>query len=451
MAPPLQVQALNGRHRSSLRRSFRLGWQRSFHKARAEGQLLAHLCLPGSLDSGDQEHHTQRRVAVLSAALLGFFASWRPLKLRVARALGAPVTMPLEWRDDAFHLHYCVGDGASKRCFWATADTGSPFLLVPRCLRKDCARYCKRWGCYSGQGKPSGMPDTYEGFASGLVEVQWRKGASLSFPDGTSERGAPATLSNLNFGVQGRTISMGGTSKSVFFGLVREHMLDIKPSFLEQTDFYSLGVDLRQVGRETLTLSPSRLVSAREEYLQLVDPTQWGDPIRHYAAIATSVRVGGVLLSASSSRGDAEGDEPRRVLCVFDTGTTGTSMTRSMHDEYWNITRQLAATGVKVSEARRMEVSFEMSSGRDLNLGMFMGRHPAYGSGLDQVSPVDELCWAGVGPPASLARYRVPGGVANRERPFEDVVFLGLGFLMGRRLAIDTESGRLSISRLPEA
>mmetsp|Transcript_137312 Transcript_137312/g.426673 ORF Transcript_137312/g.426673 Transcript_137312/m.426673 type:complete len:128 (-) Transcript_137312:109-492(-) len=122
-------------------------------------------------------------------------------------------------------------------------------------------------------------------------------------------------------------------------------------------------------------------------------------------------------------------------------------MTRSMHDDYWSITRQLASRGQRVSDARQLEVSFELSSGRRLSLDMSMGRHPAYGSSLDLVSPVDELCWAGVGPPASLERYRVPGGVSNPERPFEDVLFLGLGFLVGRRLVIDTERGRLGISR----
>lgn len=121
-------------------------------------------------------------------------------------------------------------------------------------------------------------------------------------------------------------------------------------------------------------------------------------------------------------------------------------MTRSAHDDYWSIVRQLATNGVQVSTARQLEVCFELSSGRDLTLDMFLGRHPSYGSDLDQVSPLDEVDWAGVGPPASLARYRVPGGAEQRKRPFEDVLFLGLGFLVGRRLAVDIDSGRLTIS-----
>ena len=363
--------------------------------------------------------------------------------------------MPLEWRGGAFCFRYRVGSsieaargdpGTTAGTFWGVADTGSPFMLLSKCLRRDCPSYCERWGCFSSEGRPSGLPDTLEGYASGLNEVQWREGASLAFPDAVPTGGAqaePVVLSNLSFGVQGRVIGNGGTGDGVFFGLVRDRMDDIRTSFMEQTPFRSLCIDLRSPGREMLTLSDAGLQSLGVEGIPLVDPRQWGDPVRHYSAIATRFRVGGMELAADSSRG------PRKVLCIFDTGTTGISMTPGLHDAYFETAAKVAQAGagrVPFSEARRLELDFELPGGGEKTLEMYRGRHPVYGNGLDIVTPVDEVAWAGIGPPASLANYKVPGGVASKERPFTDVALVGLGFLVGRQIEIDAERSTMRFS-----
>jgi len=371
-----------------------------------------------------------------------------------AKVVSQKVVVPLQWREGAFCFRYYVAntaeaarDGAAGALssYWGVADTGSPFMLVARCLRKDCPSYCASWGCFQGEGRLTGIPDSFEGYASGLNEMQWRRGTTLTFPDASPA--GEVFGGDLRFGVQGRIIGAGGTGNGVFFGLVRDRMEDVQPSFLEQTDFASLGIDLQKPGAEALTLSSDNLMQPSDDVLALVDPRQWGDPIRHYAAIARSINVGGEELLVDGSR-----QQSRRVLCIFDTGTTGASMTPSLYEQYLNTVRRHAQQGETLAQARQLVASFVQDGGREMSLELLRGRHPAYGSALGLVTPMEEVAWAGIGPQASLANYRVPGkqGVAaaasDFQRPFDDVMFLGLGFLIGRKLTIDAVGGRLAIT-----
>ncbi|CAK0893585.1 unnamed protein product [Prorocentrum cordatum] len=126
-------------------------------------------------------------------------------------------------------------------------------------------------------------------------------------------------------------------------------------------------------------------------------------------------------------------------------------MTRELHSAYFSLAGEIARRRPELgfTRARRLEFVFELQSGRELVLDMCMGRHPSYGLGLDIVTPIDEVAWAGVGDRESLASYRQPaatGGVAAQPRPFDDVAFLGLGFLVGRSMAVDTERGLLTVT-----
>lgn len=125
-------------------------------------------------------------------------------------------------------------------------------------------------------------------------------------------------------------------------------------------------------------------------------------------------------------------------------------MTPGLYQAYFDTARQVAAAGkvrLGFTQARKMEVVFSLSPDKHLTLDMFMGKHPAYGFGLDTVTPIDELAWAGVGPAESLANYRLPDGsrVAG-SFPFDDVMLLGLGFLVGRSFRIDTKQGCVAFS-----
>lgn len=465
--------------------------QAQLHQPRialASHDCVAQECTSG-LGFGDAALPRRRPLLAAAAsaaacAALGA-AGRRPARARGGGAggderLASRVTVPLLWREGAFGFNYSLierrADGVNTgSSFWGVADTGSPFLLVGRCLRRDCPEYCSQWGCFAGNGVPFGLKDTVEVYVSGEARVEWRRGVDLAFlganaaPEGAAPEGAALAARDLVFGVQNEVAGRGGTGNGVFIGLVRSHAADIRPSFLEQTPFTFLAFDLRTPGREALTL----LAAPRSGWrfggaealltpveggvvgtLRMVDPQAWGDPVSHYAVITTAVVVGGRRLPPVAAEGDVaeEGRRPRRVLCIFDTGTTGVSMTPGLHAAYYNEAMKSAAAGsIPFSQARRLEFVFEQEGGGELVLDMFAGRHPQYGPGLDLVTMVEEVAWAGIGDPQSLSSYRSPdgrtalGGDVAQGLPFDDVAFLGLGFLLGRRLVFDATGRRLAI------
>lgn len=270
------------------------------------------------------------------------------------RSPESKVLIPLHWEAGGFYLYYSLhGQNSNKardnRRIYAVADTGSPFLLVAKCLRKDCATYCAEVGCFEGEGQPSADPVTLEGYASGLVEVEWRSKGQISFPEATTE-GSGVELSSLRFGVQGRVVGFGGTGKAVFFGLIRDHKPNIQASFLEQTPSLLEQAD---VGERRHT-SKSEVGGPKKEDVSILQTmttlrscfrewTGWGDPVKHYAALAT-LRVGGKAVTTKSSSG--------KVLVIFDTGTTGASLTTSLYDAYLRVARQSASSGMSWSQVQ---------------------------------------------------------------------------------------------------
>eukprot|EP00929_Paragymnodinium_shiwhaense_P108282 TRINITY_DN74609_c0_g1_i1.p1 TRINITY_DN74609_c0_g1~~TRINITY_DN74609_c0_g1_i1.p1 ORF type:complete len:463 (+),score=33.13 TRINITY_DN74609_c0_g1_i1:95-1483(+) len=398
-------------------------------------------------DSGLPVHarRTTALLAALAVALGTSFSSSRRAKA-LAQAPAGPsnVVVPLKWFPGGFFIRYSIRrtskpSKGTVTAFLGVADTGSPYLLVAKCLRTDCPNYCGKWGCFDGeQGRRTNEASTFEGYASGLIEMEWREGGVLQFLDAV---GPSPAIPELKFGVQGRNIGFGGLGEGVDFGLIRDHMVDVRTSFLEQTPYTSMVFDLRAPGSETLTFAEKSAIRPGEDYVPLVDTRIWGAGCRYYAAVAKEIRVGGQVLP----QGPAWGEGTRSVLCVFDTGTTGASMTESMYEAYTDMAKYVMRRGGSMAQARKIEVTLGLASGKDLTLGMYMGEHPSYGFGLDLVTPIQELAWAGVGPAESIKNYRVPEGVSVQPRPFEDVLMLGLGFFIGSSVAIDTIDGRLSI------
>ncbi|CAJ1328991.1 unnamed protein product [Effrenium voratum] len=166
-----------------------------------------------------------------------------------------------------------------------------------------------------------------------------------------------------------------------------------------------LTVDLRHPGRETLELAAERPVALGEasRTIKLEDPQRWGDPVKHYCAVAT-VRIAGQVQELNAA------DTPGVAVVL-----------------------QACTSNVELDRLRREDTPRQR------------GKHSAYGIGLDLVTPIDEMAWAGVGPSESIANYKVPGG-AHDERPFEDVMLMGLGFLVGKKLAVDTVRDELTVT-----
>eukprot|EP00971_Amphidinium_carterae_P148624 2946657-Amphidinium_carterae.1 len=74
-------------------------------------------------------------------------------------------------------------------------------------------------------------------------------------------------------------------------------------------------------------IDSGRVSSASNNVLKLLDTRCYGGPVRHYAAVASSVKVAGEPMS-------------RRVLCIFDTGTTGLALTEGAFNAYFGTVRK---------------------------------------------------------------------------------------------------------------
>lgn len=201
---------------------------------------------------------------------------------------------------------YCTVFEVDGQPFRAVIDTGSPFLTV--------AGSCtKRWGCYTGQGAPADLPDTYERYEGREGNVHWRRGY-VTMGEGRGRFGGQLTFGVLSDELVGRP---GG----VFLGLVKREAAGIRPSFLSQTHFVAFRLDLRDEPR--LDLSSAPLVPSDANAMPLVDLRPMGSPVEHYAVRASRLSVDGSELTLGDGR---------PVYAIFDTGTTGLAMSVGLWD-----------------------------------------------------------------------------------------------------------------------
>ncbi|CAJ1340769.1 unnamed protein product [Effrenium voratum] len=321
--------------------------------------------------------------------------------------------LPLEFERGAFLLTFRV-EGFSFR---GVADSGSPFLLVAACVgarlaAKRCTEYCDRYGCSRTHvGRPSGLDDNVVSFAGAYARAIWRKGnvqlGSQSFDDVT-------------FGVLGETQSFGGNAGGPNFGLIKTAATqdaEIRPTFLGQTPFRSLAFDFRDLARPVLELAEAdrSIASSR---VGLIDLRSFGAGVEYYAVELRALLVDGVDILP-----DAKG-----VVGILDTGTTGLALPRDLF---------VAFDAVKRATARQVGIraagNVEARIGSDVTLHLRRGRVEGLGGvSVDVVTPLEE--------DAGSVFLRAEMADARRGQPTERplVVFLGLAFLLGLRVEIDT-------------
>lgn len=295
--------------------------------------------------------------------------------------------------------------------FRAVVDTGSPFFTV--------AGSCtKRWGCFAGEGTASDLKPTWEVFAAKEGIVKWRQGL-ITFPNATGS--AAAALGAVPGIRGGLPLTFGVLSSSlvsrpggVFLGLVRERELDIRPTFLGQTDFVSLRIDLSR-RLKSLTLSRTPLLpplpasASSLPAAPLVDLRPYGDPVQHYACVASEV--------VSNNRALETGG--KKVYVIFDTGTTGFTMSRELYEE------ELSATA---NRPRRKEDKHPWADVRV--------RFPAEDGSILEVRASDPITTPVDVPWPSFDAH---------------LLIVGLSFLEGSVLTIDNASKRLSVDQTRRA
>lgn len=200
-------------------------------------------------------------------------------------------TLPMSLEGGTYVAAWTIGDSALR----GVVDTGSPFLTTMRA--------CDSWGCVrAGDVSFEAFDSTFETY--GLqIDGQTRWFAGRRAKVGNFE------FDELVFAVSS---DVRGANAAPFFGLVKytNRERGIRPSFLEQTDIASVGLDF--IG-ETLTLSRESVVDPREPgVLRMVDLRVLGAPVYHYAAVCDELFINGERFQTE-----------KPIYVVFDSGTTG--------------------------------------------------------------------------------------------------------------------------------
>lgn len=333
--------------------------------------------------------HTTRRGVFLSSFLAA--CTIRPSssvgeELQVGENLSTTsLTVPLISTGRELLVYYRV-DGS---LFRAVLDTGSPYLMIPG----SCGKIAKsKSGCYKGQGVPSGLSPTKEGFYGFSGDMEWRK-APFTFVNAT---GSPAIGPPLTtFGVASESIM----KPYVFFGMIRDIDKNLRPSFLGQTSVQSFQIDLKSKPKR-LTLSTIPMITNDSDYVPLTSDLRrrFGDRVGHYTACAQSIHANGIRVAA----------DRKPIYVIFDTGVTGMVVSKELYVERYRAAiekREKAVWG-------DVKVSFLTSQGRTVD--------------LSASKPITTI----IEPKRSWNKFR------------GHLIVLGLAFLCDNQLTIDIDEER---------
>ena len=344
-------------------------------------------------------------------ALCGFCGAGAALAPAPARATRPTLAvLPLAPCGGGLAATYRV-DGAMFR---GVVDTGSPFLLVDG----TCGELRNgRWGCYprgglsAARGAQGALNDeSIEGFGGQETLVEWRRGrVELGDRRLVVEPGVFGAI---------RSFKGRGGEGGVYLGLVKHRQPFIRPTFLEQTDAQSLRFDLDDARDRTLEISTGGpLIPRGADAVPMVDLRPLGAPVEPYAAVAARLLVNGEPVRLR-----------RPVVVVFDTGTTGATVSDTLLD-----TDELPLPGAAI---RCVEVVLKTERGRDVSLVARYRR----GAEFPLIVTETSLPWFDKG--NAYGRRRRVGLGADDDAP-PHVVFIGLSFLERTRLTIDLEDRRL--------
>ena len=388
------------------------------------------------------------RTAVATVAALTAFRD--PISAAQASEEVLPAVVPLGLCGGAYCATYTI-DGQGFR---AVLDTGSPFLLVDGTCRNDDARRSP-WGCYTGNGRSSGLSDTDELYGGEDVTVEWRRGG-FAFDQLRVDGQPRSTLAvpDAIFGVVRGYVGKGGGG-AVFLGLCKRRLPRIRPTLLEQTNIASLR--FRFVQRR-LDLSTSPLIAQGADAVRLIDLRRRGAPVFNYACRLTGLIVDGERIALD-----------RQAVVVIDTGTTGISVDdRLLEGDDSLLPPQWRDARLELCTERGRTVTLESSIRRkrprvagvpaapvlstaeeydEFPLIVSPIRVPWWDPDFGQLECADRSGYQCNGKPIG-AKPSAPETFRQRldglgEAPY--VLFVGLTFLWQRELTIDVDEGRMTI------
>ena len=301
------------------------------------------------------------------------------------------IEVPLEYIPalSAYVVHYYL---FGER-FGAIVDTGSPFLTCPSTCSTWSYKY--KWGCYHPELTfDSGYSNTIEGFDNNQGAVVWRK-AGFTFDNDLQ----PQT--NLTFGVFGPDLLDG--PGGVFFGLIKDTDKWIRPSFLGQTGYNSFCVDLRQTPQLVLSKQP---LIRDDDYVPLVRDLnrRYKAPVVHYTAKASRFIANGLPLFL---------DKKTPTYVIFDTGLSGMAVSEELFEG-----RNLQARKNREKSLwGEVSVAFETQAGNEVE--------------LTAMKPITTP----LGQDTPWTRFK------------GNLIVLGLAFLDGNAMTIDTDGGKLQFTK----
>ena len=225
---------------------------------------------------------------------------------------------------------YCTEYDISGVRMQAIVDTGSPFLVVPSLCSTE-------WGCLAKSRQEiftdAYLEDTTEIFGGQNYESKWKVGKSIQLGN--------VELNQIIFPLVGEDVFRppGG----VFMGLIKYKSDDIRPTFLSQTNFSCIRLDIPE---KTLELTSCDLIGDALDTVNLLDLRSAGDPVRHYTALIKELYINGRRIG-----------ENKKLYAVFDTGTSGCVL----QDELFN-------DKDTPNPPREIKVILESNEGNDVSL-----------------------------------------------------------------------------------
>ena len=207
-------------------------------------------------------------------------------------ALEYSVKLPLYKYDGVFCTEYDIGGVRMQ----AIVDTGSPFLVVPSICSTE-------WGCLTKNEQEmfvdADLEDTTEIFGGQNYASKWKVGKSIKLGN--------IALNGIIFSLVGEDAFRppGG----VFMGLIKYKSDDIRPTFLSQTNFSCIRLNIPE---RTLELTSRHLINEAQNAVNLLDLRRDGDPVRHYTALIKELYINGMRIGKN-----------KQLYAVFDTGTSG--------------------------------------------------------------------------------------------------------------------------------
>lgn len=114
---------------------------------------------------------------------------------------------------------------------------------------------------------------------------------------------------------------------------------DPRPTFFEQERLEERDIQSFSINgpERELSFSTTTLISSEDQIMKLIDLRPYGDFVDHYTVLVDSVTFDGVTVNSKDLQKASGSSVERPIVGVFDTGLTGSLLTRP----FWDVMQQI--------------------------------------------------------------------------------------------------------------